>query len=198
MNATNNTSISGAESAERLLSAVGEQLAAEGEQFDIVVIGGSALLILGLTRRPTGDIDLVGVMDGDALTPADPLPQALAQAAQLVARDFNLPADWMNPGPTDLLDFGLPDGFMERCEVREYGPALTVRFASRLDQICFKFYAFVDRGPGTHEQDLRALEPTRDELIEAARWAQTHNTDEFAPLLRQALSHLGVEDADLD
>jgi hypothetical protein len=52
---------------------------------------------------------------------------------------------------------------------------------------------------GKHEADLRALEPTRDELIEAARWTITHDPSEgFRTELLGALAHLGVEDADLD
>ena len=60
----------------------------------------------------------------------------------------------MNPGPTDLIRFGLPDGFRARLETRSYG-ALTVRFAGRLDQIHFKLFAMVDQGAGRHETDLR-------------------------------------------
>ena len=199
MSEANNSVIAGAKSAETLLQAVGEQLAAAGERFDIVVVGGSALLVLGLTRRPTGDVDLVALMQDDAVTPADPLPDALAESSRLVARDFDLPENWLNGGPTSLLDFGLPERFMERCEIRDYGGALTVRFASRLDQIHLKLYAMVDRGPGRHEQDLRALEPAREELIAAARWTRSHDPSEgYLGELRSALAHLGVEDAELD
>jgi len=41
-------------------------------------------------------------------------------------------------GPSSLLDFGLPEGFVARLKTRAYGDALTVHFASRLDQIHFK------------------------------------------------------------
>jgi hypothetical protein len=79
------------------------------------------------------------------------------------------------------------------------GPALTVSFASRLDQIHFKLYAAVDQGPGKHEQDLHALEPTQDELVAAARWSRTHDpSDGYREMLIQALAFFGVEDADLD
>jgi hypothetical protein len=98
-----------------------------------------------------------------------------------------------------LLDFGLPAGFASRLVRRDYGPALAVWFASRLDQIHLKLYALADQGPGKHEADLRALEPTRNELIEAARWTITHDPSEgFRTELLGALAHLGFEDADLD
>jgi hypothetical protein len=115
-----------------------------------------------------------------------------------VARDFDLDSGWLNPGPTDLLRFGLPGGFWERVVSRVYGPALTVHFPSRTDQIHFKLYAMVDQGAGRHEADLRTLSPTLDELLAAARWAITHDPSEgFRGQLLQVLAMLGVENADL-
>jgi hypothetical protein len=97
------------------------------------------------------------------------------------------------------LDLGLPEGFMDRVEEREYGPGLTVRFASRLDQIHLKLYAAVDAStPGKHAADLQALEPSRDELVTAARWSLTHDpSDGYREMLERALAYFGVEDADL-
>jgi hypothetical protein len=87
---------------------------------------------------------------------------------------------------------------MSRMQAEPYGPALTVHFASRLDQIHLKLYALVDQGPGKHELDLRALEPARDELVAAARWTRTHDASPaFRDQLEQALRHLGVDDVDL-
>ena len=96
------------------------------------------------------------------------------------------------------MDFGLPKGFRDRVQTQEFGDGLTVHFASRLDQIHFKLYALVDQGAGKHEQDLRALSPTADELVQAARWARIHDPSEgFREMLDRALRYLGVEDADL-
>jgi hypothetical protein len=67
-----------------------------------------------------------------------------------------------------------------------------------LDQIHFKLYALVDQGAGKHEQDLRALTPTTEELIQAAQWTRTHDPSEgFREMLERALRYLGVEDADI-
>jgi hypothetical protein len=46
-----NILITSTESADALLRALGEQLAAAGAAFDVVVVGGSALLVLGLASR---------------------------------------------------------------------------------------------------------------------------------------------------
>jgi hypothetical protein len=189
----------GAEKADELLVALGEQLATASEHFDLVIIGGSALLALGLVQRATRDVDVLALETNEGLIPADPLPATLAQARDRVAQDFGLPADWLNPGPTDLLRWGLPDGFLSRVETRSYGTALTVRYAGRLDQVHFKLYAMVDQGAGRHEADLRALDPTADELLAAARWTRTHDPSEgFRQELVAVLGHLGVTDADLD
>jgi hypothetical protein len=186
------------DSADLFLGALGEQLAARRERFELVVIGGSALLALGLVERTTKDVDIVALRTDDGLDSGEPLPEGLRAAGDLVARDFSLPTEWLNPGPTDLLQFGLPDGFVDRLQRRDYGPGLTVYFADRLDQIHFKLYAAVDEGgPGKHEADLRALAPTEAELIAAARWSRTHDTSEaYAQELRGALEFLGVENVD--
>ena len=184
--------------ADLLLSALGEQLAAAGEQYELVVIGGSGLLALGLIERSTRDVDLLALRAGDELDSAKPLPVALEAARDRVARDFSLPTDWLNSGPTELLELGLPEGFIDRLEHRAYGDSLTVHFASRYDQLHFKLYALVDQGPGKHEADLRALSPTEEELLAAARWSRSHDPSEgYAQMLRDVLTHLGVDDVDL-
>jgi Nucleotidyltransferase of unknown function (DUF6036) len=184
--------------ADELLRALGEQLTARGERCELVVIGGSALLALGLVERTTKDVDIVALRSGDDLEGAKPLPDGLRAAGDLVARDFSLPAEWLNPGPTELLEFGLPDGFVDRLQRRDYGEALVVYLASRYDQIHFKLYAAVDQGPGKHEQDLRALAPSEAELAAAARWSRTQDpSDGYAQILRGALASFGVEDVDL-
>jgi hypothetical protein len=188
-----------ADATDRLLSALGEQLGLLGEHYELVVIGGSALLARGLVSRPTRDVDIVALVGSDGFMPAEPLPGPLAEASARVARDFDLPADWLNSEPAGMLRLGLPQGFAERLDRREYGPYLAVRFASRLDQVHFKLYALADRGGGgKHEADLRALEPTREELIAAALWSRTHDDSEpHRDILIEALAYLGVKDADL-
>jgi len=186
------------DAAGRLLSALSEQLTAAGERYELVIIGGSGLLALGLIDRSTRDVDLLALRSGDELGSAKPLPTALEAARDRIARDFSLPADWLNPGPTDLLEFGLPEGLIARLERRDYGDSLTVYFASRYDQIHFKLYALVDQGPGKHEADLRALSPTEEELLAAARWSRSHDPSQgYAQVLREVLTHMGVRDADL-
>jgi Nucleotidyltransferase of unknown function (DUF6036) len=192
------TDIASLDRANELLTALSEQLASRKRHYEIVVVGGSALLALGFVDRATKDVDVVALSDAGALQKADPLPADLLDARDRVARDFGLPANWLNAGPASLMDLGLPKGFMDRVQTRSLGDGLTVHFASRVDQIHLKLYALVDQGPGKHEQDLRALTPTRQELLQAARWTRRHDPSEgFREMLKEALRHLGVKDADL-
>ncbi len=85
---------------DRLLTAVGEQLAASGASASIVVVGGAALSVAGYVSRTTRDIDIIARLeqteDGQELVNAEPLPAVLIEAIRKVARDFMLAADWMN------------------------------------------------------------------------------------------------------
>jgi hypothetical protein len=181
-----------------LLNALSEQLGALGSHAEIVVIGGSALTALGLVQRATRDVDLLAIADKGELRLAEPLPDALLFARAAVARDFDLDENWLNAGPTDLIKWGLPDGFMSRVVTRQYGQALVAHFAGRLDQIHFKLFAMVDQGGGRHETDLRALNPNARELIAAARWSITQDpSPAYKAVLVEVLRYLGVDDAGL-
>ena len=163
------------------------------------MIGGSALLALGLISRSTQDVDVVALADNAGLYEALPLPTPLADARARVARDFDLPEDWLNSeAAADMLRLGFPEGFRERLTRRDYGPSLTVQYASRLDQIHFKLHAAVDRGGGKHFADLQTLEPNKPELLTAARWARTHDPSEgFLGVLTEVLAYFKIEDAAL-
>jgi hypothetical protein len=186
------------ETIDLLLSALADQLQMLGSAVEIVVIGGSALTALGLVRRATRDVDLLAIAENGELRLAEPLPRALLDARAAVAADFGLAEDWLNAGPTDLLTWGLPEGFMSRVVTRSYGAVLVVHFATRFDQIHFKLFAMVDQGGGRHEADLRALSPAQGELIAAARWSITQDPSPgYRTVLVEALQVLGVNDADL-
>jgi hypothetical protein len=178
---------------DEVLSTLGEVLASRGVAVEIVAVGGGALSLLGLISRATKDIDVVALMLDGQLVSAKSLPSELVQARNDVASALGLPVDWLNAGPTQLLDFGLPESFEKRMITRLYH-GLTVHLASRLDQVFFKFYAAVDRGPQSkHVADLRQLKPTNEEMIAAARWARGHDpSPSFREMSRQALSYFGV------
>lgn len=151
--------------------------------YSLVVCGGAALNAMHLIQRTTKDVDIVALMDSNnQLVDPAPLPEELLIAASEVADTLNLPQDWLNNGPSSgeggLFRLGLPNGFKGRL-VRNYqGEKLTVYFISRLDQIHFKLYAAVDQFGSYHASDLKQLSPSDDELLQAVRWATTHDPSE--------------------
>lgn len=179
----------------RALTMLGEVLESRGHTYEVVAVGGSALVLLGYVHRATRDVDLIALVERGSLAPASPLPAPLAEAVVDVARALALPTDWLNAGPASALQLGLPDGFMHRLESRRYG-ALVLHLAGRRDLIALKLYAAVDQGPRSrHTTDLQALAPTREELLAAAKWTRTHDPSEgFRSQLVQALAFFGVDE----
>ncbi|MGH7861114.1 MAG: DUF6036 family nucleotidyltransferase [Candidatus Dormibacteraceae bacterium] len=182
---------------EELLAALGELLEQRGHGYSLITVGGGSLLLVGLSVRPTRDLDVIALVDGHAYRKADPLPASLLEAARDVGIAAGVGEGWLNAGPASLVDFGLPEGFMDRAEVRRYG-GLVLYVASRFDQICFKLYAAVDQGPASkHLDDLRLLQPTAAQLIDAGRWSTTHDPSEgYRDQLAALLRMLGVPNAD--
>ncbi len=183
---------------ETALGALGELLEARELHYEVVLIGGGNLILRGLITRPaTKDLDLLGEWTTDGVKPMRPMPEPLRIAVVDVARAYGLASDWVNLGPESLLDLGLPDGFLGRLERRDYR-GLVAWLADRFDMVCFKLYATVDQGPRSrHVQDLRELDPSRDELLAAARWTVTHDRSPgYRSLLVETLRQLGVEDVD--
>jgi hypothetical protein len=188
----------GREQLQAALSALGELLAARGVRYELVLVGGGNLILRGLITRPTTkDLDILGERALDVIRRLRPMPEPLRDAVLDVGRAFGLANDWLNVGPDSLLDLGLPDGFTERLERRDFG-GLVVWLAGWYDMVCFKLYAAVDEGPRSrHFQDLVELHPNRSDLLEAARWASTHDPSPgFRSLLVETLRALGVEEAD--
>jgi hypothetical protein len=185
---------------ERALTHVSELLAAEGEAFAIVILGGAALNLLGVVDRTTTDVDILAIarprdaaVHREIMEPPSPLPDSLRRAIRLVAEDMGLTPDWMNTGPALQWQTGLPSGLAERVEWRQYGDALDVGVVSRYDLIFFKLFAAADDigTASVHYQDLLALNPTSDELTAAAHWVRGQDASPvFADILEQVITHV--------
>lgn len=179
------------------LSLLGERLRLSGgDPQELVVCGGSSLIARGYVSRVTRDVDVVARrLRGSELVSAKPLPDAVVAAVARVAADLGLPPTWLNNGPADLFDLGLPTGFSSRLESQAYGSHLTVWHIGRVDQIHFKLYAAADQGGGHHVTDLLALNPTADELLAAAQWTFTHDTSPgFRELMKAMLKEMNHDD----
>jgi len=179
---------------ENALIMLGQRLSRAKQHYEVVAIGGASLVLLGYIDRTTKDLDLVAIMEAGCLMSAKHLPQGLLKEITAVGTALELGEHWVNGGPTALLEAGLPEGFKNRLVIRKY-EGLTVHFAGRLDQICFKLYAAVDQGPSSkHFADLKRLQPTSSELLTAEKWCLTQDvSSEFSLMLAQASSALGAE-----
>lgn len=170
----------------------------DSEPFHLIVCGGSALIALQLVPRTTKDVDILAMVKNDSLVAPAPIPDELIEVANDVQKSLGLPEEWLNNGPSSneggLFQMGLPEGLKNRLTRKEYGGKLTISFISRLDQIYFKLWASVDRG-GYHIEDLMALNPTADELFNAARWTMEKDVSEgYLMVLKSFLSAIGFED----
>lgn len=163
---------------ERALEAVGAVLQAERQQAAVVIVGGAALNLLNIVKRPTRDVDVIAKSQTAAgePEPPDPLPPALARAAVLVAEDLHLDSKWLNTGPALQWRQGLPPGFGARVSWRQYG-GLSVGIAGRRDLVFLKLHAAADStgAQGVHYQDLLALCPDVEQLDAACSWVKTQD-----------------------
>src|SRR5260370_30916003 len=150
----------------RALRLLGELLQARGQRFQIVVIGGAAVNLLGIVSRATTDVDILAFA-----RPGDP--------------------NWLNAGPASQWQSGLPPGLENRVQWSEYS-GLGVGLVSRYDLIFLKLYAAVDdAGPtSVHFQDLLALMPTDEELAEAGSWVRQQDPSPvIADTVTKVVSH---------
>ncbi len=170
------------------LDLLGLLLATSGHQLAIAIVGGSALLFGGRVQRVTRDVDVVAFVDGEVLSDDTPNLESLERHVSAAALELNLAPDWLNQGPLSLLDAGLPEGFLARCRVERFG-GLTVHIADRYDLIHMKLYAAADQGPQSkHMHDLRALDPTAEELDAARAWCCSQDVSEpFAGEVDEAI-----------
>jgi hypothetical protein len=155
------------------IEAFDRHLASLGLDFEAVVIGASALVLMGIVQRMTRDVDI--------LAPA--IPEAICVAA----RDFavqqrqvgaDLSDDWLNNGPMQLGTV-LPVGWRERVEQIFEGQALILSTLGRPDLLKTKLFALCDRG--TDLPDCIALAPTAEELVECLPWLELQDGNELWP-----------------
>ena len=168
-----------------------------GSPISLVVCGGTALFALGLIFRTTKDIDVLGTVSEKhgriSIKKISKFPKHLIDASIAVQKDFKLPEEWINKGPTSQVDSGLPQGFEKRLVKKQYGNYLSIYYISRLDQIYFKLFAAVDRND-YHVDDLFQLNPSQQEIEDAARWVLTQDVSlGFKAILMDFLRKHGYE-----
>ena len=172
------------------LKILGDLLASRNLEFEVLAVGGGALLLMGVISRPTIDLDIIAFRINKEFKLAEPFPDDLAKAVEDVSKlKGQLLPNWLNAGPKEAFRLGLPDDFESRLTKHTFN-ALTVFVIGRLELIGLKLHAWVDRYPGgeKHLSDLKKLSPTSDELRRAAEWIKTHDFSEaFAENVESSL-----------
>jgi hypothetical protein len=145
----------------------------KGLKFEAVVIGGSALSILGIITRETKDVDVL-----------DPqIPELILAASKEFATSFkieetSLKENWLNSGPESLRRYLRPR-WQARLVPLFNGSSIKFQTLGRIDFIGTKVLAFCDR-----EFDLKdclAMKPTRSELLEIMPWVQSYDANPSWP-----------------
>lgn len=183
-------------SLEEILAQLGAALGRRGGRHELLVVGGSALLLGRYGVRPTRDVDVMGIRVGGTFVYRAQMPADLEEAADEVRLIYDLDPGWLNLGPMDRLEDGLPSGYENRLETRNYG-SLTIHFLGRADLLALKVLAASDPTRGNRDMtDLRVLAPDRGELIPAARWALDVRYRRFRSDIVFIAEQLGVADAE--
>jgi hypothetical protein len=164
-------------------------LAKRGLRFEGVIVGGSALVLLGVVMRTTDDCD---VLDPD-------IPAAIASAARDFAAESGIDSDWLNSKAHDFVQVSgcLPDGWRSRLRVAFIGSALRFQTLGRLDLLCTKLVALIDRG--IDYPDCVALAPTLEELHAAWPFIEQYEGNAesreqyWLPIARRQLARLAKE-----
>ena len=150
---------------------------------DAVIVGGTALGLLGIVSRPTRDCDVLHPL----------IPLEVRQAAEDFAGEFRragevLADDWLNNGPSSLVR-DLPVGWEDRLRIAYRGKAVTLRTLSRLDLLRTKVFALCDRAIDL--PDCLALRPTEAELEELRPWLEERDANPDWPAhARETLADL--------
>jgi hypothetical protein len=148
-----------------------EYLTRRDLRFQTVIIGGAALIVLGIVKRTTKDVD--------CLFPE--IPDDIKQASRDFAReniDFDLIDNWLNNGPASLVE-DLPEGWQERLAPLYTGRALVLQTLGRGDLLRTKLFALCDRLEDW--ADCIALAPAAEELDGCLSWVAERDGNPYWP-----------------
>ncbi|MCM8539265.1 MAG: DUF6036 family nucleotidyltransferase [Lentisphaeraceae bacterium] len=132
-------------------------LSKKGLKFESIIIGGAALLTMGIINRATRDVDCL-----------DPkIDEKIKEVSIKFAHQEGLDENWLNNGPEDLKS-DLPTDWKERIIEIYKGKSITLWTLGRIDLLRTKLYAYCDRQQDL--QDCILLAPTEEELNEIRPW----------------------------
>lgn len=142
-------------------------------RFEGVVIGGTALALLGVIDRETRDCD---VLDPEIPEPVTNAAREFAHAQTRAGQPLD--EHWLNNGPQDLKRT-LPEGWSARLQPAFSGKAVELQTLGRKDLLATKLFALCDRE--TDAQDCLRLAPTRAEVEALLPWVAEQDANELWP-----------------
>ena len=173
-----------------IISEFDKYLKANKSAFTAVAIGGVPLNLLGIISRETRDCDII-----DPVIPKEIEELALDFAKKNRTQGGTIEDKWFNNGPISLKD-KLPDGWQKRLQLIFKGDALTLFCLGREDLLKTKLLGLCDRA--IDKPDCIAMNPTRDELRNAATWLKDQDGNPMWPehvdeMLANVAKDLGYE-----
>lgn len=151
-------------------------------KFEAIIIGGAALSILHIISRMTEDVDCI-----DPVIPND---IKIASSEFIIKNSqYGLnPEKFLNNGPISIIKT-LPIGWRERTQLIFQGKALTFFTLSRIDLLKTKLDAMVHRGRDM--EDVVAMKPTSNELLECLEWVLSVDGGEHWPeMVKESFNEL--------
>ena len=158
------------------------------DTFELVVVGGAAMA-LNEFKDQTRDIDL--------LLP-EILPAALKEGIAHVSRAKRLPPEWINTNAANILKKlkptkGLPEYFNEISRTIDIGDNVKISLIGRQALIGMKLLASTPSYT-KHTDDIRSLNPRKEEIEEAVRFVLSIDNDELRKEdLRIVLKAIGFD-----
>ncbi len=140
-----------------------------GESFSAIVIGATALSILGVVNRQTQDVDVL-----DPRIPESIRKLAVDFVTFQARKGISLEPNWLNNGPqlvTEILD----PGWKSRLQILYQGKALTLQTLGRVDFLGTKLDAMCQRGDDF--DDIVRMKPTKEELEKAVIWVKKQDVN---------------------
>jgi hypothetical protein len=162
------------------------------EHFELVVVGGAAMAILGFKDQTT---------DIDVLRP-EVLPEAIINGMANIGKIRRLGSGWLNSNLGYMLmktrgSVELPEYFNEVSRIIEVGKNLKISLIGRQALISLKLHAATP-SYSKHTTDINQLEPDISEIIEAVRFVLSlDSTDVRKDDLRVVLKDLGFDFDDI-
>jgi hypothetical protein len=87
---------------------------------NVLICGGAALNLSGLSTRTTADVDVIGTTL-KSNSDLGSMPDFLLEAAVEVSRKLGIERNWFNDAAGAITAIGLPDGMMGRAESIQFG-----------------------------------------------------------------------------